>query len=342
MQRCIDIAKNGLGSTYPNPMVGSVIVHNDKIIGEGYTSAYGGPHAEVNAISSVKNPALLKDATIYVSLEPCSHFGKTPPCSDLIIEKEIKNVVIGIIDPFDKVAGRGVTKLKAAGCQVTVGVLEKECRESNKRFLTFHDKKRPYIILKWAESADGFIAPPAETRKSKEPVWITNPYSRQLVHQWRSEETAILVGTNTVLADNPSLTTRDWHGPSPVRIALDKHHRIHAEHAITNGNTKTILLRSDAANHSLGNNVIVEVINFEKDVPQQIVDVLYRHQLQSLIVEGGAITLQSFINAGLWDEARIFTGTPTLQEGIQAPKISGKPIAQQTIINDTLTLLKKS
>ena len=210
IKRCIEIAKNGLGLTAPNPMVGSVIVHNNKIIGEGYTSAYGGNHAEVNAINSVKHKELLKDATLYVSLEPCSHFGKTPPCSDLIVKHQIPNVVIGCMDDNVQVAGKGIAKLKAAGCNVTVGVLETKCKQHHKRFFTFHNKKRPYIILKWAETADGFIAP--KTKNEKKPVWITNTYSRQVVHKWRAEEQAILVGTNTVLEDNPSLTVRDWTG----------------------------------------------------------------------------------------------------------------------------------
>ncbi|HUH46371.1 MAG TPA: bifunctional diaminohydroxyphosphoribosylaminopyrimidine deaminase/5-amino-6-(5-phosphoribosylamino)uracil reductase RibD, partial [Arenibacter sp.] len=204
ISRCIQLAKNGLGTTFPNPMVGSIIVHEGKIIGEGHTSSYGGPHAEVNAINSVKDPSQLKESTIYVTLEPCSHFGKTPPCADLIIEHGIPRVVIGTLDPNEKVAGRGVKKLQAAGCDIIVGVLEQECREHHKRFLTYHTKGRPYIILKWAETRDGYIAPPKEKRqKNPEPFWISNPYSQQLVHQWRTQEHAIMVGTTTVLADNP-------------------------------------------------------------------------------------------------------------------------------------------
>ena len=204
--RCIEIAQNGLGTTAPNPMVGAVIVHENKIMGEGFTSPFGGPHAEVNAINSVADKSLLPQSTIYVTLEPCSHFGKTPPCADLIVKHKIPRVVIGLLDPHDKVAGKGVKKLMDAGCEVTVGVLEKECREHHKRFLTFQEKKRPFIILKWAETADGFIAPEKTLRsQNKEPYWITNTYSRQLVHKWRTEEQAILVGTNTVLDDNPKL-----------------------------------------------------------------------------------------------------------------------------------------
>ena len=223
ISRCIEIAKNGLGNTRPNPMVGAVIVSNNKIIGEGYTSAYGGSHAEVNAINSVGNKSLLKEATLYVTLEPCSHFGKTPPCSDLIIKHKIPNVVIGCIDDNIKVAGQGIKKLKNAGCKVIVGVLEHECKTHHKRFFTFHNKKRPYIILKWAETPDGFIAP--KTKQEQKPVWITNSYSRQLVHKWRSEEQAILVGTNTVLEDNPSLTTRTWTGENPIRVVIDENEK---------------------------------------------------------------------------------------------------------------------
>ena len=210
IRRCIELAKNGLGTTHPNPLVGSIIVYKDEIIGEGWHKKAGEPHAEVIAINSVKDKSLLPKATIYVSLEPCSHFGKTPPCCDLIIANIIPNVVIGTMDPFAKVAGNGIKKLVEAGKNVIVGILEDECNELNKRFFTFHNKKRPYIILKWAESLDGFIAP--LTKVKKEPVWITNDYSRQLVHKWRSEEQAILVGTNTIIDDNPSLTTRDWTG----------------------------------------------------------------------------------------------------------------------------------
>ena len=240
IKRCIELAQNGLGTTYPNPMVGSVIVHKNKIIGEGWHKKSGEAHAEVNAINSVKDESLLKDATIYVSLEPCSHFGKTPPCSDLIIAKEIKRVVIGTMDPFAKVAGRGIKKLMDAGCEVKVGILEDECLELNKSFFTFLKKQRPYIILKWAQTEDGFIAP--ENREGKRPVWITNKYSGQLVHKWRSEEAAILVGTNTVLKDNPSLNVRKWTGKSPIRIVIDRELKTPDEFPILDGTQKTIML----------------------------------------------------------------------------------------------------
>ena len=238
IKRCIELAKNGLGTTYPNPLVGSVIVYNKEIIGEGWHQKAGDGHAEVNAINSVKNKSLLSKATIYVSLEPCSHFGKTPPCCDLIIANDIPNVVIGTIDPFAKVAGNGIKKLLEAEKNVTIGILEDECNELNKRFFTFHTKKRPYIILKWAESQDGFIAP--LKREKQESVWITNEFSRQLVHKWRSEEEAILVGTNTVMEDNPTLTVRDWIGTNPIRIVLDQNNRITKEFHIFDNQAKTL------------------------------------------------------------------------------------------------------
>ncbi len=316
ISRCIDIAKNGLGATAPNPMVGCVIVHDSNIIGEGYTSPYGGAHAEVNAISSVKDKSQLKEATLYVTLEPCSHFGKTPPCSNLIIDHGIKNVVIGCVDDNEKVSGQGIAKLKEAGCNVTVGVLENVCKEHHKRFFTFHNKKRPYIILKWAETSDGFIAP--LHKKVKQPVWITNQYSRQLVHKWRAEEQAILVGTNTVLEDNPGLTTRDWKGKHPIRIVLDKNKTLSKDFKVFDDNTKTILINESSAD--------------------DICNLLYKANINSVIVEGGAKTLQLFINSGLWDEARVFIGQSDFREGIKAPKCKGKLIDKQQLLDDTLKI----
>ncbi|MDO5981200.1 bifunctional diaminohydroxyphosphoribosylaminopyrimidine deaminase/5-amino-6-(5-phosphoribosylamino)uracil reductase RibD [Flavivirga spongiicola] len=325
IKRCIEIAKNGLGSTSPNPMVGSVIVYKNKIIGEGYTSPYGGNHAEVNAINSVSNKSLLKEATIYVTLEPCSHYGKTPPCSDLIISHKIPNIVIGCIDDNIKVAGKGIKKLIDANRNVTVGVLEKACKEHHKRFFTFHNKKRPYIILKWAETNDGFIAP--KTRKEQKPVWITNKYSRQLVHKWRSEEQAILVGTNTVLQDNPSLTVRDWKGKHPIRVVLDKSLKLSKEFSIFNSEAKTIVISESN-------------IDFSKNVSQQICAVLYKNDITSVIVEGGKKTLQTFIDENLWDEARVFKGNIEFKEGINAPKLLGKLISEKKMMSDILKIYK--
>lgn len=317
IQRCIALAKNGLGTTYPNPMVGSVIVYNDTIIGEGWHKKSGEGHAEVNAINSVKDKSLLKKATIYVSLEPCSHFGKTPPCCDLIIKNEIPYVVVGTVDPNIQVAGNGIKRLVAAGAKVTVGILEKECNQLNKRFFTFHLKKRPYIILKWAESNDGFIAP--ESKDEQKPVWITNAYSRQLVHKWRSEEQAILVGTQTVLDDNPKLDVRDWTGANPVRVVLDQNNRIPNSLHVFDNQVKTIFI-SKSKTETEQENCLFENIDFKQNIASQITEVLFKHKIQSVIIEGGRQTLQTFIAANLWDEARIFIGNISFKTGTTAPK----------------------
>ncbi|MEO0527647.1 MAG: bifunctional diaminohydroxyphosphoribosylaminopyrimidine deaminase/5-amino-6-(5-phosphoribosylamino)uracil reductase RibD [Bacteroidota bacterium] len=338
ISRCIELGKNGLGSTFPNPSVGCVIVHHEKIIGEGFTSPYGGAHAEVNAIASVPNKALLKEATIYVTLEPCSHHGKTPPCADLIIKHAIPHVVIGILDPHEKVAGKGIQKLKNVGCNVTVGVLEKECREHHKRFLTYHQKKRPYIILKWAETLDGFMAPEEHRRSEKPtPYWITNERSRQLVHQWRSVEQAILVGTQTVIKDNPKLNVRAWHGTSQVRIVLDRTLKIGPDHFVLDKNEKTIVLTevTDTKNYVRG--IMYELIDFSDNVIQQICDILYKHHMVSLIVEGGAKTLETFLAMDVWDEARVFIGDTNFESGLKAPSLpTDKLVDSKHINNDIL------
>ncbi|MFD0962795.1 bifunctional diaminohydroxyphosphoribosylaminopyrimidine deaminase/5-amino-6-(5-phosphoribosylamino)uracil reductase RibD [Pseudofulvibacter geojedonensis] len=313
MERCIQLAKNGIGSTYPNPLVGSVIVHNHKIIGEGWHQQAGLPHAEVNAINSVKNKELLQEATIYVSLEPCSHFGKTPPCANLIIEHKIPKIVIGCVDSFSEVAGRGIEKLKNAGCEVIVGVLEPECLSLNKRFFTYHNKKRPYIFLKWAQSNDGYIAPENNTKIT----WISNSFSKQLVHKLRSEEQGILVGTNTALTDNPKLNTREWFGKSPTRIVIDKSLKITNSYSLLDGSVKTIVFTEKEKKSNF--NVVYEKIDFTKAIAQQICNVLYQHQLQSVIIEGGTKTLQTFIDENLWDEAFVFEGNNSFKKGIKAP-----------------------
>ncbi len=337
MRRALQLAQNGLGTTYPNPMVGSVIVHNGKIIGEGWHKKAGEPHAEVNAVNAVKDKSLLKEATIYVTLEPCSHFGKTPPCCDLIIAKEIPNVVVGTIDPFAKVAGTGIQKLKEAGKNVIVGVLEKECQELNKRFFTFHQKKRPYIILKWAESNDGFIAP--LTKDTNRPVWVTHQYSRQLVHKWRTEEQAILVGTQTVLDDNPVLNARDFFGADPTRIVLDRQGRIPENYHIKNGTQKTIIY-SENIFLTKNNTISYKKAIFDTHFLEFLVSDLFQEELQSIIIEGGAKTLQSFIDKNLWDEARVFTGNTLLKNGITAPKIHRSPIRIENIQEDQLKYYK--
>ncbi len=297
-------------------MVGAVIVHNNRIISEGYTSAYGGNHAEVNAINACADKSLLQEATLYVTLEPCSHFGKTPPCSDLIITHKIPNVVIGCVDDNPEVAGKGIKKLRDSGCNVIVGVLEGDCKAHHKRFFTFHNKKRPYIILKWAETTDGFIAP--KHKNENKPVWITNTISRQLVHKWRAEEQAILVGTNTVIADNPSLTVRDYTGNNPIRVVLDRNNVLSKAYTVFNNEAKTITLKENTA----------------KDICNQ----LYKENINSIIIEGGSKTLQMFIDENLWDEARVFTGNVLFKEGVKAPKFSGKLISTETIIEDTLKI----
>ncbi len=326
IKRCLQIAKNGLGSTRPNPMVGAVVVFDDKIIGEGFTSTYGSNHAEVNAINSVLDKSLLTKSTIYVTLEPCSHFGKTPPCSDVIIKHKIPDVVIGCIDDNPEVAGKGVAKLKASGCIVTVGVLEEECKTHHKRFFTFHNNKRPYIILKWAETIDGFIAP--KTRDEQKPVWITNAYSRQLVHKWRAEEQAILVGTNTVLEDNPSLTVRDWVGKNPIRILLDRDSKLNSNFKIFDDTAETIKITN--------NN-----IDYNEPIAVQICDLLYNRTINSVIIEGGTKTLQSFIDEQLWDEARVFIGLSEFNDGIKAPLLKGILISESKIKNDSLKIYAK-
>jgi diaminohydroxyphosphoribosylaminopyrimidine deaminase / 5-amino-6-(5-phosphoribosylamino)uracil reductase len=344
IKRCIQLAQNGLGTTYPNPMVGSVIVHNGRIIGEGWHQKSGESHAEVNAINAVKDKSLLKEATIYVSLEPCSHFGKTPPCCDLIIKNKIPNVVIGTIDPNIKVAGNGIKKLIEAGAKVTVGILETECYELNKRFFTFHEKKRPYIILKWAETKDGFIAPNEMLRKKadsdeKKPYWITNSYSRQLVHKWRTEEQAILVGTQTVIDDNPKLNARDWYGNNPIRLVLDRNNRIQNSSHIFDNQTKTIIF-SETKTKIEKENTTFEVIDFEQNIANQIVSVLYKHQIQSVIIEGGRQTLQTFIDSQLWDEARIFIGNVSFSSGIKSPVLNSNILEKHLIDTDELKLCR--
>jgi len=344
IKRCIQLAGNALGNTYPNPMVGSVLVYKDKIIGEGWHRKAGEPHAEVHAIRSVQDENLLSKATIYVSLEPCSHYGKTPPCSDLIIASGIKKVVIGTVDTFAEVSGKGIKKLLDAGCEVRVGVLEAECKELNKRFFTYHKKQRPYIILKWAQTADGFLAP--ETREEREPVWITNSYSKQLVHKWRAEEQGILIGTNTAVEDDPKLTTRLWKGANPTRIILDQHLRIPKDSALYEAKVKTIFLCGKQPDLSAEveqkklRNISFEEINFSANVAEQISRVLYRNEIQSVIIEGGAKTLQTFIDANIWDEARIFTGKGYFHSGVKAPEITGKIIAEKNLGTDNLKIYR--
>lgn len=339
MLRCIQLAKNGLGTTYPNPLVGSVIVCDGRIIGEGWHYKSGLGHAEVNAISSVEDKDLLKKATIYVNLEPCSHYGKTPPCADLIIASGIKKVVVGSMDPNPKVAGKGILKLIGNGCDVRTGVLKSECDELNKRFFTFHQRKRPFIFLKWAQSDDGFIAPLAAKRASKrEPVWISNELSRQLVHKTRTTEQAILIGTTTAAIDNPTLTARDWFGTNPLRVLIDRQLRLAEDVSVLDGAVKTIIITEKENTNK--DNLFYEKIDFSENLASQICDLLYKYQIQSLIVEGGMKTLQTFIDEKLWDEALIFRGNVTFGNGIVAPKFHGSQFSEEKIKGDTLQQFK--
>lgn len=319
MRRCIELARLGAGSVAPNPMVGAVLVHEGRIIGEGYHQKYGEPHAEPNCIANVlpADAHLISQSTLYVSLEPCSHFGRTPPCADLIIRMQIPNVLVGCRDSFEKVSGSGIEKLKSAGVNVTIGVLENECRELNKRFFTFHEQQRPYIILKWAQSSNGKIS-----GKNYEPVRISNEFTDRLVHKWRSEEAGILVGTNTALHDNPSLITRLWRGNNPVRILLDDRLIISPEAKLFNNESRTIIINGSTEKEE-GTNLYRKA---EKGVKAAL-DVLYREQITSVIVEGGAGTLQAFIDAGCWDEARVITNNSLIiPEGLAAPQLKSAEI----------------
>lgn len=336
MQRCLSLGAKGIGTTRPNPSVGAVIVVDDTIIGEGFTSPYGGAHAEVHAIESVKDVSLLEKATLYVTLEPCSHYGKTPPCADLILKNKIPRVVIGCIDTNELVAGKGVERLRKGGCEVTLGVLEEECLQHHRRFFTSQQKNRPYIILKWAETKDGFIAP--KQRDAQAPVWITNELSRQLVHKWRSQEHAILVGTNTVESDNPSLNVRDWRGEHPVRVVLDRTLRLSLDLHVFDKSVLTIVLTEKVKENE--DNLIYEKIDFAVDLASEICRVLHNHNIQSLIVEGGAKTLQSFIDEGLWDEANVFVGDVFFEEGVKAPVFLGNIISQRSIEKDILKMYR--
>lgn len=340
MQRCLELAAKGLGNVAPNPMVGCVVVYDNKVIGEGYHMKYGEAHAEVNAINSVKDKSLLKKATLYVNLEPCSHYGKTPPCSDLIIHHKIPYVVIGTIDPHSAVKGKGIEKLVNSGCDVKIGILEDECRELNKRFFTFQEKQRPYIILKWTQSADRFLDVQRTMNEVGQQTLISNPEARKTVHQWRSEEQAIMVGTNTALLDNPQLTVRETEGKSPVRIFLDRELRVPLSYHLLDGSVTTIVFtekkekRSDKAEYIH--------IKFDKDLPKKIMKELYSRNIQSLIIEGGAQLLNTAISSGLWDEARVFTSKRRLGNGVPAPSFAARPVSTEDISGDELNIFKRS
>mgnify|MGYP002880371783 CR=1 FL=1 len=317
MKRCIELASKGTGYTYPNPLVGSVIVHNNKIIGEGYHAKYGGSHAEVNAINCVGNKELLKESTLYVNLEPCNHYGKTPPCTEAIINNNIKRIVIGSKDPNSLVDGSGIDKLKSSGFDVIVGVMEEECTNLNKRFFKYHKHKRPYIILKWAESKDGFISPLKSNQSSRKVNWISGEDSKKLTHKWRSEEHSILVGVQTIIDDDPILTTRLVDGENPIRFVLDPNSRIPINSKVLSETSKTIIL-SKKENKLIPN--YTKSIRF--DNIQLIIDSLYQMKIQSILIEGGTKTINYFLNNNIWDSIRIFRSKNKIINGIESPKIN--------------------
>ena len=335
MYRCLELAKQGAGYVAPNPMVGAVLVYNEKIIGEGFHQQYGGPHAEVNCINSVKKESKdkISSSVLYVSLEPCSHFGKTPPCTDLIIANQIPEVVIGCRDPFKEVDGKGIEKLKAAGVKVIYRVLEKECQQLNKRFFTFHIKHRPYIILKWAETADGKIASDGANR-----LLISNEQTNRLIHKWRSEEASILVGTHTALLDNPELTTRNWNGPSPIRLVIDMDLKLPSTLKIFNGKQRTVIFNTVL--HEEKDNLIYYQVTEDVNLVHQIVNALYQMKIQSVLVEGGARLLQSFIDEEMWDETRIIKNEKSIiNNGLSAPELkTGLLDEESMILNDSIKI----
>jgi diaminohydroxyphosphoribosylaminopyrimidine deaminase/5-amino-6-(5-phosphoribosylamino)uracil reductase len=317
MRRCIELASKAEGLTYPNPLVGSVIVYNERIIGEGYHLKPGGPHAEIHAINSVSDKDKLKYSTLYVNLEPCSHFGKTPPCADFIISCSIPRVVIGTVDTSKKVSGKGISKLQDSGCEVITGISEQECRRLNRRFFTFNEKMRPYITLKWAQSADGFLDILRSEDHIAGPTWISGKPERILVHKWRASEQAILIGAGTQRADNPKLNVREWNGPDPLKLILSSSGLIDKDI-----NDKVIVFTHNSeTDNSEGLRIALDV-----NVPSavQICDYLYRSDIQSVLIEGGAQVLNHFISCGLWDEMRVFKGNKPFYRGIKAPHVSGK------------------
>lgn len=336
LKRCLELAQLGMGKVSPNPMVGCVIVTNGKIIGEGYHAEFGKAHAEVNAIQSVlehygdEAEDLLKQATVYVSLEPCAHFGKTPPCADLLVKHRVKKVVVGNIDPFSGVDGKGIKKLKNAGIDVVSGVFQDECSAVNRRFFTRIQKNRPYIILKWAQTENGYFAPNDGSQQ-----WISGSLAKKMVHQWRSEEDAVLVGKQTAMIDNPALTVREWPGRNPIRLVIDKDLKIPHTSLLYNKDAKTIVF-----NHlktSIEENIhFIQMEDMQYYLPQKIAYQLYLMDIQSVIVEGGANLLNQFIEAGLWDEARVFTVPKLWNNGLLAPIIHGKIITDNLVENDNL------
>ena len=330
MQRCLELAQNGLGATYPNPLVGSVIVYKGRVIGEGWHRKAGEPHAEVNAINSVKehDKHLLTKATLYVNLEPCAHHGRTPPCSDLIVRTSIPKVVVGSVDSFSKVAGKGIEHMRKNGVHVKVGLLQHEARLLNRRFFTFHEKKRPYIILKWAQTMDNYTDIIRKKDTPIQPYWITNKLARTVVHKWRTEEASILVGTNTVAKDNPKLNVRDWSGNQPLRLFIDRTLRLPQDISLRDGSQPTVCFTErDAVSKD---NLTYVNLDFELPIEQQIIDYLYQHQVQTVFVEGGTQLLNSLYTSNLWDESRIFVGNKFFHAGLKAPDVKGELVYEDT------------
>jgi len=333
MQKALELAAFGIGNVAPNPLVGCVIVHDNKIIGEGWHQKFGGPHAEVNAINTVKDKQLLAESTLYVTLEPCNHHGKTPPCVDLIAKYKIPKVVIATLDVNPIVSGKGVARLKENGVEVTFGILEQEARFQNRRFITFYEKKRPYIILKWAQSADGFIDKKREIGESGS-FQISGKAAQIALHQWRSEEAGILVGKNTALIDNPKLNTRLWAGNNPVRIIIDTNLEVPRTHHIYDNSVRTFIFNRLETRAIFSTQLIQ--LDFTKPIIPKIFEYAAYENIQSILVEGGAYTIQQFIQANLWDEARVITSQNYLGEGLLAPKLDLKSNENSIMGNDKL------
>lgn len=334
MHRCIQLAQKGRGAVSPNPMVGAVVVHEGKIIGEGYHREYGKAHAEVNAIASVKDKSLLKKSTLYVSLEPCSHYGKTPPCAQLIIDSQIPYVVVGCLDPFSQVSGRGVRMLEESGIQVKMGLLERECLALNKEFNKAQLDGCPYIYLKWAQSKDGFMDKKREAGKNV-PTVISNDFTTLLVHQLRSEVDAIMVGTNTVMADNPTLTTRFWYGKNPIRVVMDRTLRLPTSSSIFNDASRTIVFTEVEFNSKLSSNVEYIRVNFDENILKSIFMILKTKGINSLMIEGGSILLESVIQADLWDEAFVEIGPQPFADGVKAPFVDMNFLSSERVFRDS-------
>ncbi len=337
MLRCIELAVLGLGNVAPNPMVGSVIVHNDKIIGEGYHKKFGEPHAEVNAINAVsaENKKLLPESTIYVSLEPCSHFGKTPPCADLIIANKIPRVVIGGKDPNPQVSGKGIHKLREVGIEVIENVLEEKAAEVNKRFITYHRKHRPYIILKWAQTIDGMFS-----EANDKQTWISNHLSQELVHKWRSEEQAVMVGTQTALIDNPQLNVRMWQGRNPVRIVIDRDLKLPDDLHIFDKHQRTIVFTEK--NAPANSKLEYKHIGFNDDPLNEMMQHLFVNQIISVMVEGGEKLISSLLSENLWDEARVIIGNKIFGEGVKAPAMPKNLVTDDMVADDRLLVFRNS